>query len=207
MTKKIVLFLALAMFASASITAQNSDSAPEQKKETKEKKKSKFGSFIKRAGEAATGINMSSETFVVMNLEAKQLIEMDVASCIGDSKSQTVILTLTVKAKKNGVKTALGKSCGNGNQECVSGYDTKGNSYEGQEIGKYSEISGSKENPAGIPVQYQFGFTAIPSTLKNIEVVMVEFYIYADKNIGSNMSKVEPIQVRNIPIQWDPVAE
>ncbi|MDR1792445.1 MAG: hypothetical protein LBR36_03245 [Bacteroidales bacterium] len=201
--RKIILAAVLVTFTAGSVMAQTeskNDSIPAKT----EKKGSKFGSFIRKVGESTTGINMSNETFVAMDINAQQLIEMTVTSCVGDKATGNVILTLAVKAKKGGVKTALGKSCGNGNQECVTGYDTKGNAFEGREIGSYSEISGQKENPTGIPVQYQFAFSVVPASLAAIEVVMVEFYIYSPSgNVGSNMSKVEPIQVRNIPIQWD----
>jgi len=176
--------------------------------QTKTKKKSKFGSFIRNVGEATTGINMSDETFVSLNIDAQKMIEIGVVSCIGDSKTQTVTLTLYVKAKADGTQTDLGKSCGhNGNDNCVTAYDAKGNTYSGTEVGEYTKI-GSKENPTGIPVQYQFVFSDIPATLKQIEVVMVEFYTLNPNNhLGSNMSSVNPIQIRNIPIEWGTAAE
>lgn len=194
--KKAVVLSVLAIFCmTGSIFGQTT--------EKKEKKTSKLGSLVRKVGEAATGINMSNETFAVIPFEAQALIDMEVVSCVGNSNTQDVVLTLAVKAKKDGVKTALGKSCGNGNQECVTGYDAKGGTYEGREIGSFTEISGPKENPAGIPISYSFGFSSIPSTLQSIEVVQVEFYVYADKNVGSNMSNIKPIQVRNIAITWE----
>ena len=191
--KKVLVFVFAVLFICASALAQEAQ---------QEKKKGGFGSLLKKVGEQVTGINMSDETFAVLPQRAIPLIQMEVVSCIGDSEAQTVLLTLAVKAKKDRVKTNLGKSCGNGNQECITAYDTKGNIYEGQEVGAFSQI-GAKENPQGIPIQYQFQFSAIPATLKAIEVIHIEFYIQCDTNVGSNMSDVDPIQVRNIPILWD----
>jgi hypothetical protein len=202
MKKRILLLAVLAVFTAGSMMAQTESDAA-----SGEKKKGKVGSLIKRVGEQTTGINMSDETFAVLPQGAQPLIQMEVVSCIGNSEAGTVLLTIAVKAKKNNVQTGLGKSCGNGNQECITGYDTKGNTYTGQEVGSFSQVSGYKENPAGIPVQYEFAFSSVPSTLNAIEVVNIEFYIVADKNIGSNMSGVEPIQIRNIPIQWGVTAE
>lgn len=199
-----VLCLALIAGCTSSVFAQDAskDQATVEQQKKPEKKKSKFGSFIRKVGESTTGINMSNETFVAMNINAQKLIAMEVISCVRDKASNTVILTLGVKAKQNGVQTSLGKSCGNGNQECVSGYDAQGNAYEGQEVGSFSQVSGSKENPVGIPIKYEFAFSDIPATLGSLEVVQVEFYIYSNQSsVGSNMSNVEPIQVRNIPIQ------
>lgn len=211
--RKITIFgMALVTFfmisgVTSTVSGQENQEKEQQEKPTK--KKSKLGSFIRKAGEAATGINMSNETFVGMNIEAQQLVNMEVVSCIGDSQTGKVMLTLAVKAKKDGVKTGLGKPCGSGNQECVTGYDAKGNAYEGQEVGTFTEVSIQKENPAGVPVRYQFGFSAIPPALQALEVVQVEFYIYSSQggSVGSSMSKIEPIQVRNIPIEWDVKAE
>ena len=200
MTKKILLFAVMALFAVSSVMAQ--DSIPEKK----DKKPSKFGSFVRRVGEATTGINMSDETFAVLPFKAQSLIKMEVVSCVGNSETGTVLLTLAVIAKQDKVKTDLGKSCGNGNQECVTAKDTKGKTFEGQEVGSISQI-GAKENPKGTPVEYQFKFSTIPSTMTEIEVVLMEFYIHGNTNVGSNMSDIDPIQVRNIPIQWDAVSE
>lgn len=195
-----LLFVSLLMFCSCS----SQQAVAQTDKKATEKKSSKLGSMIRKVGEAATGINMSNETFVSMNFDAQKLIAMEVISCVGDSKTGQVQLTLAVKAKQEGVKTNLGKSCGNGNQECVMAYDTKGNSFEGRELGTYTEVAAQRENPMNIPVHYSFGFTNIPASLTDIEMVRVEFYIAAKSgNVGSNMSNVEPIQVRNIPILWD----
>lgn len=201
-----VIISALLTVGNYAVAQSQKGSEKDEKKQEQqskpEKKKSKVGSFLRKVGESTTGINMSNEAFVAMNLDAQKLIDMEVMSCVRDSATNMVVLALGVKAKQDGVKTDLGKSCGNGNQDCVTAYDTKGNTYEGQEIGKYSEINGQKENPAGIPVKYEFAFAGIPPTLSSIEVVQVEFYIYASQgSVGSNMSKVEPIQVRNVAIQ------
>ena len=194
--KKVVLLSVLAVFCMAG-------NAFGQSTEKNEKKKSKLGSFIRKVGESTTGINMSNETFVAMDFDAQKLIELEVLSCKRDSTTQAVLLTLGVKARQNGIKTALGKPCGSGNEECVNAYDAKGNLYVGQEVGTFTQISGPKENPVGIPVKYEFVFSDLPTTLSSIEVVQIEFYVYSRNggNVGSNMSKVEPIQVRNIPVQ------
>lgn len=196
--KKALVFAFAALFICTSAMAQE---------EKQEKKKGGIGSFLKKVGEQATGINMSDETFAVLPERAKPLIQMEVVSCIGDSKAQTVSLILAVKAKQNKVKTNLGKSCGNGNQECITAYDTKGKTYEGREVGSFSQVVTPKENPMGIPIQYEFQFSSVPETLKAFEVTYVEFYIHGETNAGSNMSDVGPIQIRNIPIQWDIVSE
>jgi len=211
--KKLVLLAVLAVFTAGSVIAQTETTEPQKeqsgkkgKKDEKpegEKKKSGFGNFIRRVGESTTGINMSNETFAVLPARAKALIQMEVVSCIGDSRDQSVLLTLAVKAKPNGkAKIDLGKPCGSGNQDCVTGYDTKGKTFQGQEVGSYSQTR-AKETPAGIPVEFQFAFSAVPATLQAFELVQIEFYIYGDSSAGSNMSGVDPIQVRNIPIQWD----
>lgn len=195
----VVLSCAFLMPVFAQDDASAND-AGEVKKEKKEKKPSKVGNFLRRVGESTTGINMSNETFVAIAFEAQQMVDFAVQSCTGDPNTGTVLLTLTAKAKKNGVKTNLGKRVNN--SDYVTAYDAKGATFEGKEVGSYTEI-GRKDNPAGVPVQYQFVFSDVPTTVAQIEVVQVEFYIDSnDNHIGSNMSSVEPMQVRNIPIAW-----
>lgn len=199
----IISMLCLTLIG-GSINVLQAQETKQEEQQQPEKKKSKFGSFVRKVGESATGINMSNETFVAMNMDAQRLIEIQVASCVRDTATNHVLLTLTVKAKQDGVKTGLGKPCGNGNQECVSGYDTQGNTFTGQEVGTFTQVSGNKENPMNVPVKYEFVFADIPPALHAIEVVTMEFYISAKSgNVGSNMSKIEPIQVRNIQITWE----
>ena len=198
--KVIAITICLAgttMFSSIAM-AQN-DSVP-----AKEKEKGKFGNFVRRVGESTTGINMSNEIFAVLPAKAKPYIELVVVSCVDDSRTGDVLLVFAVKAKQNGIKTNLGKSCGNGNQQCVTGYDTKGKTFSGVEVGSFTETFTPKETPAGVPIQFEFTFTSVPSTLKAIEVVMVDFEVSGNGvNVHTGMGDVEPIQVRNIPILWD----
>lgn len=75
-----------------------------QEQQQPEKKKSKLGSFVRKVGEATTGINMSNETFAVIPFDAQKLISMEVVSCTGNINTGQVLLTLAVKAKQEGVK-------------------------------------------------------------------------------------------------------
>ncbi len=204
MKKRIFIssMLCLALIGGSINVLQAQETKQEQQQP--EKKKSKLGSFVRKVGEATTGINMSNEPFAVIPFDAQKLISMEVVSCTGYSKTGQVLLTLAVKAKQEGVKTNLGKSCGNGNQECITAYDTSGATFEGQETGTFTQVVAQKECPLNIPVQYSFGFTGVPATLAGLEMARIEFYIAAKSgNVGSNMSKIEPIQVRNIPITWE----
>lgn len=199
----IISMLCLTLIG-GSINVLQAQETKQEEQQQPEKKKSKLGSFVRKVGEATTGINMSNETFAVIPFDAQKLISMEVVSCTGNINTGQVLLTLAVKAKQEGVKTNLGKSCGNGNQECVTAYDTKGTTFEGVEIGTFTEVVAQKECPLNIPVQYSFGFTNVPATLAGLEMVRIEFYVYAKSGgVGSNMSKIEPIQVRNIQITWE----
>lgn len=193
--KKLILVMLSCAFL-APVFAQDdagTDDTGKPKKEKKEKKESKFGNFLRRVGESTTGINMSNETFVAVDIRAKQLADFSIQSCVGDPSTGSVILTIAVTAKSNGCRCDLGQYSGE------KAYDSKGNEYKGKEAG-----DGYPKNlVAGVPVQYQFVFTSVPTSLAQLEVVMLEFYIQNSNDyVGSNMSDVEPMQVRNIPIAW-----
>lgn len=126
----IISMLCLTLIG-GSINVLQAQETKQEEQQQPEKKKSKLGSFVRKVGEATTGINMSNETFAVIPFDAQKLISMEVVSCTGNINTGQVLLTLAVKAKQEGVKTNLGKSCGNGNQECVTAYDTKGTTFEG----------------------------------------------------------------------------
>lgn len=187
--KKLIVMAVLAVFTAGSVMAQN-DSVPAEGK-----KKGSFGSFIKKMGERATGINMTDEPFVVNPL--KSAIDVEFVGAYGDASTGEVSLVFKVKNKTYVSRASFGGSVGStGN---TTAFDSKGKSYS-QERG-----CPSFEVPKGIWVEircegkYNGAFQNVPETLEAFELVKMSVYIDAN-NRGM-------IEFRNIPIQWGVVPE
>lgn len=200
--KKVILALlgcALLMPVFAQDDASAND-AGEVKKEKKEKKPSKVGNFLRRVGESATGINMSNETFVALDFSAQRLMQVQVKSCYGDSKTGQVVLELTVAAKSAKTRISIG---GKDVKKHILALDAQGNSFEGQGI----TISHSDMMP-NTPMKYEYVFTGVPAGLMALECVQLSYYVNSpDGIVGSNIGDGTLMQVRNVPVVWDPVQE
>lgn len=202
--KKIFLtILICALFAPAyayilsdsTSTAQDTEEVKKGGTDNK-KKPSKFGSFMRKAGEVTTGINMTNEQFSVVPLDMKPWLDVELAGCYGDKASGAVTAVILLKAKSVPTKTTLGDTFKEG--RCA--YDKKGNLFAVREA--ISSIT--KENPVGVPVKYELTFNGVPATLDALELVQLGWYIYKD---NGNIKESSRLQFRNVPIQWDVVPE
>jgi hypothetical protein len=192
--KKVLLMLFLATFVASSCAVAQNTSNAETKKEEKEKKPSKIGSFIKKAGEQATGLNLTDEPFIVnpnsMDFDA------EFVGAYGNSGTGNVTIIFKVKNKTSAASAAFGGSTGGkGN---TTAFDTKGKTYSA-----YSGDSKRYDTAKGIWTEVtldgKYSFEKVPSDLKAFELINMSFYFDA---------KVRGIlEFRNIPIQWDVVPE
>lgn len=158
-----------------------------------EKKKSKFGSFMRKMGESTTGINMTDEPFIT-NPVSDQL-DLQIIGCYGDSASRQVQLVLMVTSKKSTFEAAV---IGGGTEA----YDTKGNVFK-----EYSSSGDDALLPLGIPVRYTIKrIEKVPPTLKAFELIRAKYYLNAGNHSGGQKKMIE---LHNIPIQWnkDPDSE
>ncbi len=175
--------------------------AQDETKETTEKpakKKSKFGSFLRKVGESATGINMSDETFIAWDLKAQTKVELSFISAEGDVASREVLLTFSAKTKQSGISLEIAGISTSDEQDFAA--DLKGNRFE---IDRKVD-AGKKDLIEGIPVFYKIALKNVPIDLPAIEVVSLGYYLWSkDSNIGSGMAGTQPMQIRNIPIQWN----
>lgn len=171
------------------------DGKSSKKGKKKEKKPSKFGNFMRRLGESATGINMSNELFISVDPKARLYADILLIECTGDPQTGNVVLTLGVKAKQNGVTTTLGKK--GGGQDAVQAFDAKGNTFECSILSDCSRV----DCPAGVPVQFKYAFQNVPASLPVIECVTMDYRISGEDGfVGTGDGG--PMQIRNIPIAW-----
>ena len=151
-----------------------------------EKKGSRFGSFMKKVGEATTGINMTDEPFVVNPNAAR--FKVDIVDCIGNSAEQKFTLTLKITNKgTNESNMCIGGSCG-GNTLAV---DKQGNSY------KSDRCAGDcKDFPTNVPVKVTLIFEKVLPSVQGLEVIKF------------NLGNYGNVELRNIKLSWDvPSAE
>ncbi len=178
--KKVNSIYVLILFFLCSVLTSNVFAQEEQANKT-EKKKSGFGSFLKKVGETATGINMTDEQFVVNPLSAR--FNVEVIDCVGNSSEQKfdVILKITNKST-NESNMCVGGSCSGGSMAV----DKEGNSY------KPASCAGDcKDFPTGVSVKVVVTFEKILPSVNAMEVIKLNL-----KNYGV-------VELRNMKIKWD----
>jgi hypothetical protein len=190
--KKYILLFTLATFAAGGAMAQTLTDSTEVKKEKvkKEKKKSKFCSFVKKVGETTTGINMTDEPFIINPNSAD--FDAEFAGAYGNSSTGKVSIVFKVKNKTYAAQASFGGST-SGNGRTVA-FDVKGKNY-------YQYNSGSKGYAVAkgiwteVMLDGKDAFENVPSELQAFELIKMSFYFDA-KVRGM-------LEFRNIPIQWD----
>lgn len=103
-TNKVIAMAILAALtlAAAPVCAQSDN--PGQKTETKEKKKSKIGSFIRNTVEAKTGLNVSNEVYITYEegnrgTAMRETMDIEFVNCTGNPATGKVWVTLRVRVK------------------------------------------------------------------------------------------------------------
>jgi hypothetical protein len=176
--KKNILLMTLALFLAGSAIAQN-DTVKEKKAP------GKFGSFIRKAGEVTTGINMSDEIFI--RTPFKMYADVVFVGCYGNSATNTVKFIFTVKSKSIKFKDACLVCRFDKNRA----YDVKGNFYYLTGLPK-----SAGGYPEGVLVRRELVFDKIPSSLTHFELINLDWRYDTSEGL-------EGFEFRNIPIQWD----
>lgn len=175
--KKRILLVVLAALLAGGLNAQS-------EKETKKKEKGKFGAFLGRVGEQATGINMTNEPFIVNPLSSS--CDVELVGAYGNTAG-TVSLVFRIKNKTD-EKANFG-----GSSYKTEAYDAKGKVYK-QSIG----YNRSYDTPKGLWVEVRmdgdYAFSNVPVGLASLELINV--YCFLNRNTTGM------IEFRNIPIQW-----
>lgn len=180
---KIIYYLIMVALLFGSAIPQTFAQNNKTQKETR-KKKSGFGSFLKKVGEAATGINMTDELFMVNPLSSSFNVEM--TGCLGNSTAQQFDLILKITNKSTNERLCVGGGCG----KKTMAIDEDGNTYNA------SGCAGDCKNfPTNVPIKVKIRFKKVLPSVKSLELIKF--------NIG-NKGHVE---LRNVPIQWDAALE
>lgn len=181
-----ILLLLICTLLLSSVSAQD---------QPKEKKQSKFGSFIRRVGESATGINMSNELFVSFDMKAQTAAQILEVACEGNPASSELLVTILAKAKKNGATMGLGSS----RDDFAA--DAKGNRFSVN--ARNNKSKGHLDLLVDVPTRYEFVVKDVPADLAVLEVLSLGFYIITPDFRISDGPEIEPVQIRNIPIKWE----
>lgn len=191
--KKIIL-LSLATVMTFTLFGQSQ----EEKKEVKKEKTSKFGKFIRKVGESATGINMSDETYVKAPASINKILKFTPKNCYGTLESGEVVFNLSLGLSDDFRTLTLGKRLGGGRFK-VECYDVDGNKYDGQIIGHYK----TTDLLSSILLNITMVFQKIPANLKQIEVIQIsDYYLRTSKDLVTSGNTHESIQIRNVNIDW-----
>ena len=186
--KKSTIVLLLALFVSASGFAQS--------KNINMRAKSANGKqvAIPTAGKKADAI--ISQTTMLVDGKIYPFLAFSYVSCVGDSLTGKVSVTVEATAKNDSVTIAFGKNCGE--NPCLRAVDLKGNLFEGVFSEKHDE---QKALPVGETVRYVFEFEQIPVGLDMFHFVKAEYEIRNGETIISSQ-ECNPIGVKYAKIEW-----
>lgn len=186
MKNKNLLLLIVVMgclFGSNICFAQQDTIRTEQQSSGKEeKKKSKFGSFIKKVGEATTGINMTNEMFIVNPDPLK--LDIEFVECKGNTSGQYFEVVLKIKNKSTNDRLYVGA------MGSTKAFDSDGNSYE-------TTFSSGKDYdiPTNVPVKVSVKYVKVLPSVAHLELI----------NVGTmkNGVKYGVIELHNVPVVWE----
>ena len=137
-----------------------------------------------------------NQTTMLVDGKIYPFLAFSYVSCIGDSLTGNVSLTIEATAKNDSVVIAFGKSCGE--NLCLRAVDTKGNLFEGAFAeNDYHE----KALPKDEPVRYVFEFEQIPVGLDMFHFVKAEFEIKNGETVVTSQD-CNPIGVKYAKIEW-----
>ncbi len=202
----LVAICAMCLSVSAQEVETTTDNTTETeqtdgKKEKKKKKPSKFGNFMRRLGESATGINMSNEFFVAMEFELQQHISITLDSCYGDPTNGLVFVQLRFMPKTQG-RMNVDDVKQSAQKVPIVAADAKGNGHEGKCVDENGDAL-----IKGVATVKVFAFQ-LPTSWTAIEVINLPYYFNFNQGgagvFGSQLGATPPgpIQIRNIPITW-----
>ena len=178
--KKVLLLVVTALFVCSAAYSQTED-----KTAKKEKKTSKFGSFVKKTVEASTGLNDSDEVYSTMvNKRQSDKIDLGFVGCYGDSKTGEVYMVITAKMKIDRIKVYI-------NTENAA--TAKGKMYNTGD--NYSNVD--VEYAKNIPVEVNMSarpLLNVPESVTQLEDVKVRVQVGGDHDY---------YHFHNVPIQWD----
>ena len=137
-----------------------------------------------------------SQTTMLVDGKIYPFLAFSYVSCVGDSLTGKVSVTVEVTAKNDSVVIAFGKSCGE--NLCLRAVDRKGNLFEGAFVQNYDQ---EKALPVGEAVRYVFEFENIPVGLDMFHFVKAEYEISNGETVVTSQD-CNPIGVKYAKIEW-----
>ena len=186
--KKSVFVMLVAFLVSTSGFAQSKNISMQAKSANGKQ------AVIPKAGKKAEAI--FSQTTMLVDGKIYPFLAFSYVSCVGDSLTGKVSVTVEATAKNDSVTIAFGKNCGE--NPCLRAVDLKGNLFEGVFAEKYDE---QKALPVGEAVRYVFEFEQIPVGLDMFHFVKAEYEIRNGETIISSQ-ECNPIGVKYAKIEW-----
>ena len=186
--KKSVFVMLVALFVTASGFAQS--------KNINMRAKSADGKqvVIPKAGKKVDAI--VGQTTMLVDGKIYPFLAFSYVSCVGDSLTGKVSVTVEATAKNDSVTVAFGRNCGE--NPCLRAVDMKGNLFEGSFVENgYQE----KTLPVGEAVRYVFEFEKIPVGLERFHFVKAEYEIRNGETAFSSQD-CNPIGVKYAKIEW-----
>jgi hypothetical protein len=197
--KRIVALLAVATLAVSPILAQDTtaqEAQTQQQEEGGKKKRSKFGSFIRKAGEVATGINMTDEVFIV-NPNPTDL-KVEFVKAWGDPSTGRVSVRFKVRPAKVEYNSGTfgGNTSGNGKTIAIG---ADGKTYDVYDGAAYESVALTQGVFSEVTLTGRCAFKNVQPSLASMEVMKISFYLTAGTR--------GLLEFRNVPIDWNPDPE
>ena len=149
---------------------------------------------IPTAGKKAEAI--ISQTTMLVDGRIYPFLAFSYVSCVGDSLTGKVSVTVEATAKNDSVMIAFGKNCGE--NLCLRAVDRQGNLFEGNFVESYGQ---EKTLPVGEAVRYIFEFEQIPVGLDMFHFVKAEYEIKNGESVITSQD-CNPIGVKYARIEW-----
>ncbi|MCQ2303053.1 MAG: hypothetical protein MJZ94_10575 [Bacteroidales bacterium] len=186
--KKSAFVLLMALFVSATVFAQTKNINMRAKSVTGKQV------AIPKAGKNTNAV--LSQTTMLVDGKIYPFLAFSFVSCVGDSLTGKVSVTVEATAKNESVMIDFGKNCGE--NLCLRAVDMKGNLFEGAFAESYDK---GKALPVGEAVRYVFEFEKVPVGLDMFHFVKAEYEI---RNGEATVSSQEcnPIGVKYAKIEW-----
>lgn len=137
-----------------------------------------------------------NQTTMLVDGKIYPFLAFSYVSCVGDSLTGKVTVTVEATAKNDAVEIAFGKSCGE--NPCLRAVDRNGNFFEGGFV--ENDFQG-KALPNGEAVRYVFEFEQIPVGLDMFHFVKAEYEMKNGTEVITSQD-CNPIGVKYAKIEW-----
>lgn len=136
-----------------------------------------------------------SQTTMLVDGKIYPFMGFSYVSCVGDSATGTVRVTVEAVAKNDAVTVQFGVNCGE--NACIRAVDEKGHLFEGTCI----DTNQGQALPMNEPVSYVFEFENVPIGLELFKFVKAEYEMHDGATVY-NSQECNPVGVKHARIVW-----